>query len=130
MRCKAIMLKLAALVDGELSNADAEEARRHLDQCGDCAAAAAQTAAVRRLAAAWTATGLDVWEGVRAEMEAQDTKELVATVRALEAEVRALRAEVAGLKARAEWSDGSASATGPMARTVASTDSRLCLRIV
>ena len=130
MKCKTASTMLAALIDGELTPAEAARVRRHLADCAACNEAATETARVQQLAGAWITTGSDVWEGVRAEIETPDLGTLVASHRALEAEVRALRAEVAGLRARTGWAYRGGVPTSLIERTPASEVRHRCLRIV
>ena len=130
MKCGTALAKLAALIDGELTPADAAKIRAHLADCASCSEAADKSERLKQLAAAWTVEGSDVWEAVRAEIETPDVKGLIASIRALQAEVRTLRAEVAELREHGQWAKRGSDLFGPAARTDVSSDQRHWLRIV
>ena len=130
MKCGTVLAQLTALIDGELTREGAERVRAHLTECAVCNDAAAETASLKQLAGAWTATGADVWQAVREEVEGSDMKVIAASLRALAVEVRELRAEVYALRARVERADIHGDLFGPLGRLPASRTDGRYLRIV
>jgi anti-sigma factor RsiW len=100
MDCNEMTASLTMLLDGELPEDRRYALERHAAECAYCAAVLADYQAIRAVVqAAAPATTRDIWDAVRADIEADvDMRLLLAEIRKMREEMTAFRSEMAELR--------------------------------